>query len=388
MQSELDIARDIQRSMLPRDRDFASGEMRYRLQARLEPAKAVGGDFHGHFEHGDGRLWFVVGDVSDKGVPAALFMARVVTVLEVAAATGDAPDRVLADAARHLAASNEACMFATVLCGVLELATGELAIASAGHDAPLLRHADGRIELVPLESGPALGFDAVDGFEVWHGRLQPGDLLFAWTDGVTEAFDGDDAAFGEERMHAALHAAQGAKDACDGMLAAVRQFASGVAQSDDITVFAIDCTSQCAPVAWSMALQVPGERARLAELLAAVDAHLRASAIDSACIHDAQVVVEELACNVMDHGAQAGADALRVEVAVEGGQVILEFRDNGAAYDPLAHPVPDLDADLEERAIGGLGIHLVRELSDDARYHRDDGWNHVRIVLDAIPPST
>ena len=168
LQSELDIARGIQMSMLPRDRDFAVGDIRYRLQARLEPAKAVGGDFHGHFLQGADRVWFVVGDVSDKGVPAALFMARVVTVLEVATAASDAPDRVLADAARHLSENNDACMFATVLCGVLDLASGELAIASAGHDAPLLRHADGRIDSIPLESGPALGFDAVDAFEVWR----------------------------------------------------------------------------------------------------------------------------------------------------------------------------------------------------------------------------
>jgi HAMP domain-containing protein len=93
LQSELDIARNIQRSMLPRDRDFADGSRRYRLQARLEPAKAVGGYFHGHFLHGDGQLWFAVGDVSDKGVPAALFMVRALTVLEVATAAGDARTR-------------------------------------------------------------------------------------------------------------------------------------------------------------------------------------------------------------------------------------------------------------------------------------------------------
>ncbi|GHB97964.1 IcfG protein [Thermomonas carbonis] len=388
LQSELDIARGIQMSMLPRDRDFASGDIRYRLQARLEPAKAVGGDFHGHFLQGDDRLWFVVGDVSDKGVPAALFMARVVTVLEVATAASDAPDRVLADAARHLSENNETCMFATVLCGVLDLATGDLAIASAGHDAPLLRHADGRIELIPLESGPALGFDAADAYAVWRGRLQPGDLLFAWTDGVTEAFDGDDLAFGEQRMHDAVCAADGAADACDGMLIAVHAFASGVAQSDDITVFGIDCTSQHGQAAWSMALHVPGERGRLADALAGIEEHLHANGIDKARIHDVQLIVEELLCNVMDHGAAAGADAMRLDATIDDGRIILDIRDNGTAYDPLTHPAPDLDADLDDRPIGGLGIHLVRELSQDARYHRDDGWNHMRVVLDATLPPT
>ena len=388
LQSELDIAHGIQMSMLPRDRDFASGEIRYRLQARLEPAKAVGGDFHGHFLQGDGRLWFVVGDVSDKGVPAALFMARVVTVLEVATAASDAPDRVLVDAARHLAENNEACMFATVLCGVLDLATGDLAIASAGHDAPILRHADGGIERIPLESGPALGFDAVDAYDVWRGRLQPGVLLFAWTDGVTEAFDGDDLAFGEERMHEALRSANGAGAACDGMLAAVHRFASGVAQSDDITVFAIDCTSRGPVGEWSMALRVPDERARLPEVLAAIESRLHAAGIGETRVHDAQLILEELVCNVMDHGAAAGVDTLRIAMTIDDGRVSFDIRDNGAAYDPLAHPPPDLDAGLDDRPIGGLGIHLVRELAQDARYHRDDGWNHVHVVLDATSSPT
>lgn len=388
LQSELDIAHAIQMSMLPRDRDFDSGERHYRLQARLEPAKAVGGDFHGHFEAGDGRVWFVIGDVSDKGVPAALFMARAVTVLEVAAAAGDVPDRVLVDASRHLSQGNDTCMFATVLCGLLDTATGALAIASAGHDAPLLRHADGRIELIPLESGPALGFDAVDSYEVWRGRLRPGDLLFVWTDGVTEAFDGDDLAFGDERMHEALRAANGAADACDGMLAAVHRFAAGVAQSDDITVFAIDCASRSTAGDWSMTLRVPDERAHLPEILTAIEDRLQAADVEGSRIHDAQVIVEELVCNLMDHGAPAGVDMLQLGLAIDGDRVILDFRDNGPGYDPLAHPLPDLDADLDERAIGGLGIHLVRELADDARYHRDDGWNHVRVVLDATSSPT
>ena len=388
LQSELDIAHGIQMSMLPRDRDFDSGERHYRLQARLEPAKAVGGDFHGHFETGDGRLWFVVGDVSDKGVPAALFMARAVTVLEVAAATGSAPDRVLVDASGHLAQGNDTCMFATVLCGVLDMATGELAIASAGHDAPLLRHADGGIERIPLESGPALGFDVVDAYAVWRGRLRPGDLLFAWTDGVTEAFDGADLAFGEERMLETLRAMNGAAEACDGMLAAVHRFASGVAQSDDITVFAIDCGSRAATGEWSMTLRVPDGRARLAELLSAIEDRLQSAGIEQSCVHDAQVIVEELVCNLIDHGAAAGVETVQLGMAVDGARVILDIRDDGPEFDPLAHPQPDLDADLDARAIGGLGIHLVRELAEDARYHRGTGWNHVRVVLGGILPST
>ena len=137
-----------------------------------------------------------------------------------------------------------------------------------------------------------------------------------------------------------------------------------------------------------MALQVPGERGRLEEALAGIETHLHAAGIDPGRIHDAQLVVEELFCNVMDHGAAAGVDAMRLDARIDRGRVVLDLRDNGAAYDPLAHPPPDLDAGLEDRPVGGLGIHLVRELAQDARYHRDDGWNHVRVVLDATSSPT
>ena len=227
----------------------------------------------------------------------------------------------------------------------------------------------------------------MDAYAVWRGRLLPGDLLFACTDGVTEAFDGDDLAFGEERMHGALRVADGAADACDSMLAAVHRFASGVAQSDDITVFAIDCASRAA-ADWSMTLRVPGERARLPEILTAVEDRLQAAGIDGACIHDAQVIVEELVSNLMDHGAPAGVDTLQLGLAIDHARVVLDIRDNGPAYDPLAHPAPDLDADLDARPIGGLGIHLVRELAQDARYRRDQGWNQVLVSLGGILPPT
>ena len=189
-------------------------------------------------------------------------------------------------------------------------------------------------------------------------------------------------------MQAALRAAGSASDACEGMSVAVHAFASGVAQSDDITVFAIDCTSRGPVGEWSMALRVPDERARLPEVLAAIESRLHAAGIGETRVHDAQLILEELVCNVMDHGAAAGVDTLRIAMTIDDGRVSFDIRDNGAAYDPLAHPPPDLDAGLDDRPIGGLGIHLVRELAQDARYHRDDGWNHVHVVLDATSSPT
>ncbi|WP_062354278.1 SpoIIE family protein phosphatase [Pseudoxanthomonas mexicana] len=239
LESELSIAREIQQAMLPPglmiDREHAHLE----AYARLEPAKAVGGDFYCFIQTDPDCLWFAIGDVSDKGVPAALFMARTVTVLEVAASAHPSPERVLAEASRRLVQGNDACMFATVLCGRVDVRSGACVLASAGHDAPLLLHADGRHEELPVQPGPPLGFEVGEAFPLWSGQLPAGATLLAWTDGITEAFDRDNHAFGAERIPEALQPGATAREQCETLIARVHAFTDPAPQSDDITALAI-----------------------------------------------------------------------------------------------------------------------------------------------------
>lgn len=239
LESELSIAREIQQAMLPPGRVIDRERAHLEAYARLEPAKAVGGDFYCFIETDADTLWFAIGDVSDKGVPAALFMARTVTVLEVAIGIHASPDRVLAEASRRLVQGNDACMFATVLCGRVDVRSGTCVLASAGHDAPLLLHADGQHEALPMQPGPPLGFEVGDAFPLWSGTLPAGATLLAWTDGITEAFDAGNRPFGPERIPAALHPGATARDQCEGLIAQVHAFTGPAPQSDDITALAI-----------------------------------------------------------------------------------------------------------------------------------------------------
>ncbi len=179
LESELSIARDIQQSMLPAARAFDTAHMHVEAHALLEPASEVGGDFYQFSELEPGVLWFAIGDVSDKGIPAALFMARTLTVLEQQARRHGSPDRILAAASLRLTENNETCMFATVLCGRLEVASGRFALASAGHDPPLLLHPDGRAELLSLEGGAPLGFEPAAAFPLYEGVLGAGSTWSA-----------------------------------------------------------------------------------------------------------------------------------------------------------------------------------------------------------------
>ncbi|MFC5571004.1 SpoIIE family protein phosphatase [Lysobacter yangpyeongensis] len=246
LDSELGIARDIQLSMLPGARQLAQDGWRLQATAVLEPATAVGGDFYSFVERDSHTLWFAIGDVSDKGVPAALFMARTATVLEVAAGLGGTPADALRRAAHRLVHGNDACMFATVLCGVIDARSGELALASAGHEPPVLLRADGSAGFVELANGPPLGLEATEHYAVWRGRLQPGDALVAYTDGITEALAAGERAFGTQRLLQALHAGDDAATLCANLVAAVHAFAGDAPQSDDITALALRWTTASA----------------------------------------------------------------------------------------------------------------------------------------------
>jgi sigma-B regulation protein RsbU (phosphoserine phosphatase) len=385
LESELNVASEIQQAMLPQGHEYAAGESHLELHGQLEPAKTVGGDFFNFFERDGDSLWFVIGDVSDKGVPAALFMARTMTVLEVAAQLGGSPSKALQEGARHLLEGNDTCMFATVLCGVIELRTGAMALASAGHEQPVLLRADGTREFLPVPSEAPLGVDVAQEYPVWRGRLLPGDTLLTYTDGVTEAFDLDDRAFGNERLLEALDPALDARAQCEALVAKVHAFAGEAAQSDDITVLAIrykrDVRSGGDSVVKAR-LQPPFPEGAVRVLIAELDAGLAGEGLPASVIHDLHLVVEEVACNVLDHGAgDREPPTLDVEARVDGRRLALVFRDTGLPFDPLDQPPPDLDADICDRPIGGLGVHLIRQLAEELFYVRDQDTNVLRVVL-------
>ena len=196
---ELDIARQIQQSMLP----IAPPEPlagRYAIAATLQPAREVGGDLYDFFLLDGRRLVFAIADVADKGMPAALLMARVTGLLRAIGRGDTGPDEILRELDARLSQGNEMCMFVTMACAVLDGESGELRYASAGHERPLLRRLGGATTVLVLEGGPALGLGAERGFPVWIGHLAPGDALVLCTDGVTEAFDAEGVAFGLERF--------------------------------------------------------------------------------------------------------------------------------------------------------------------------------------------
>jgi sigma-B regulation protein RsbU (phosphoserine phosphatase) len=201
----------------------------------MHPAREIGGDFYDYFLLGKDRLAVTIADVSGKGIPAALFMAVSRTVMRSVSGIDDMATG-MAEANRLLSADNAASMFVTMFHGVVDLATGVLRYCNAGHNPPyLLRAEGGRETLRP--TGIAFGLDPDMPYRIDETVLRPGDALFLFTDGITEAFDPDGEEFGNARLEAALEAERGrnAADLVAGIVAATVAFARGAEQSDDIT---------------------------------------------------------------------------------------------------------------------------------------------------------
>jgi sigma-B regulation protein RsbU (phosphoserine phosphatase) len=381
LDSELRLAHDLQQSMLPPATAVDVHEGHLDIHAVLKPAKSVGGDFYAFHPRDDGMLWFGIGDISDKGVPAALFMARTVAVLEATARSTDSPALMLARAAPRLAEGNDSCMFATALCGLVDPHTGLFELASSGHELPFIVRADGRIELFEMETGAPLGIDPDAYGEGFAGMLAPGDVLFCFTDGVTEARSRSGELFGETRLRDALKPGRSAEQVVADVVSAVEAFAAGAEPADDITVLAVGLVAPEKPADDPLHFSIwpSGLRA----MNRAIDECLGSHGIDTEGQSDVRLVLEELVANAIDHG---GAVECTVDLSFTERTMTLRIIDDGSAFNPLDAPDLELDPDDLDRPIGGLGLHLIKTMSLDAVYAREDDRNRLTLVLPRNPP--
>ena len=234
LRQELGVAARMQESILPTS--FPE-DSRYEIHAWMTPAKEVGGDFYDFFKLEDGRIGIVMADVSGKGVPAALFMMVSRTLMKGTAIGENDPATCLKEVNQLLVESNEESMFVTVFYGSFDPATGLLEYANAGHNLPYVVKASGEVHPVECDSGLVLA--VMPGFEFPGGsmRLDPGDVVFFYTDGITEAMDEEGVEFGDDELAAVLEEAAGSNAATFNRRAveAVQEHAGEAAQSDDIT---------------------------------------------------------------------------------------------------------------------------------------------------------
>lgn len=241
MAGELQAAADIQAGILPKGLDEEKVAGRFSLASRLTPAREVGGDLYDCFFLDEDRLCLAIGDVSEKGVPAALFMSMTTVLIRSAAADAKGPEEIVKWVNDTLSRENPNCMFVTLFVGILDVRSGKMVYANAGHNPPLIRSAEGKVHEVGGLSGPVVGVFPGEEYEAFSLVLEKGELLFMYTDGLTEAMDEDMGQFGEESLYRVLEEVGGmeALKVVEAVEDAVKKHVGAAAASDDLTILCL-----------------------------------------------------------------------------------------------------------------------------------------------------
>ena len=374
--AELDVAKHIQASMLPCIFPAFPGRPELDIYATMTPAKEVGGDFYDFFLVDDDHLAMVMADVSGKGVPAALFMVIAKTLIKNSALSGLDPKAVLEKVNSQLCESNDAEMFVTVWLGILNIRTGELTAANAGHEYPVVKKAGGSYELIHDRHGFVVG--GLDGakYQQYTLPLLPGDRLFLYTDGVAEATDSANQLYGTDRMLAALNAlGEAAPQALlTGLKADIDVFVGEAPQFDDITMLCLDLR----PVPSRLEERsFPVSLDRIGEVTAFVEGCFTGARVPARVVTQMNIAVDEIFSNIARY---SGASSAQVACGLENGRAVLRFTDDGAPYDPTQQKDPDVTLSAEERDIGGLGVFMVKKFMDSMLYQRADGKNVLTLI--------
>lgn len=378
--SELRVARQIQMSLLPRPADLSPERLGCEVFGLLEPARAVGGDLFNVLQRRPGEVCFAVGDVSDKGIPAALFMAVTDIHFEAAARDLADPEAVLARVNDALVAEDRANMFVTLVCGVLDTRSGRVSLAIGGHTRPLLVPARGAPSYLQGELGTVVGVVPGLSFRRHDLRLEAGDALVLYTDGVTEAHDPAGALFGEERLleHLSSRCGEEPRGLAEGLREAVRAFAGSAPQFDDIAILVLRRASRAPAAVVESRLEIESRVDELTGVRAWLESWCASHGVAPEAVQDLDLALDEVVTNIVRHGYGPGARAgIGLRLLLRDDVVRLEVSDRAPAFNPLDATGP---GQRSADGGGGLGVHLVRQLMDRVEYVRENGEN--RLVLE------
>ena len=384
-EQELEVARLIQQNFLPKELPELPG---WNLAAYYRPAREVGGDFYDVIPLPDGRVGLVVGDVTDKGVPAALVMSATRSVLRASAQRMIEPGVVLERVNEHLCPDMPAKMFVTCLYGVLDPASGLLRFANAGHDVPYVKTADGVTEL--RARGMPLGLMPGMVYEEKEAMLQPGDTVLLHSDGIVEAHDPERDMFGFPRLKETVAHAAGGQKLIDRVLTDLEAFIGPDAeQEDDITMVALERSAAGGMPAASSNGRVLAEfdlasaEGNEREAMVRVEEAVAGVGLEPARVERLKTAVAEATMNAMEHGNEYRADRpVSIRVLQSADRLRVQVSDHGGASELPPAETPDLAAKLEGRQRPrGWGLFLIEKMVDEAHATSGTGGQTLELTL-------
>ena len=372
---ELEYAKQIQLSALPAnfpdDEDFG-------IYAQMIAAKEVGGDFYDFYKLDDSTVAFLAADVSGKGIPAAMFMMTAKTIIKDLAESGIPVNEIFTRANEKLCENNESGMFVTAWMGILDLKSGNLQFANAGHNPPLLKRADGSFEYLRTRAGFVLaGMEGVR-YRAGELNLTPGDRIFLYTDGVPEATNADNKLYGEDRLIDFLN--QNSQVDATALLpklkANIDEFVGDAPQFDDITMLMLDYKSYQGGEHMTNKI-FKAKIESLSDVLGFVDDMLEKYQCPMKIQTALCVAIEEVFVNVARYAYNGGEGDVGFGIGFDKEERRITFRmsDRGMPFDPLKKPDPDITLSADEREIGGLGIFITKKTMDSVEYAYENGEN-------------
>ncbi|MBR4813420.1 MAG: SpoIIE family protein phosphatase [Lachnospiraceae bacterium] len=395
--TELSLATKIQAAMLPRIFPPFPERTEFDLYAMMQPARQVGGDFYDFFLIDEDHLCLVIADVSGKGIPAALFMMISKTILQSCAMLGKGAAETLTKMNEALSTNNQARMFVTVWVGILEISTGRLTAANGGHEYPVLKRKDGAFELIKDKHGFVIGGRKNTVYHEYELQLEPGDIIYVYTDGVPEATNANMKMFGTERMVEVLNRIDDAdpKALIDGVYESVNDFVKEAEPFDDITMLCLTYkgaakseTEDSDPSLKSAdnggsgtTLTVEAVADNFPKVVGMIEEGLNAVDCSPADQMKIQLAVEEIYANVTNYAyaPQTGNVTVTFETEEDPKAAVITFADSGVPYNPLLKADPDISPEVRRRTKGGLGIFMVKKNVDDISYEYRDGQNILRM---------
>ncbi len=378
IESELNIASKIQMSMIPKIFPPYPEREDVDIYATLIPAKAVGGDLYDFFIR-DEKLFFCIGDVSGKGVPASLVMAVTRSLLRIVATQEGRPDRIVESLNKSMSDMNETNMFVTLFVGVLDLPTGRFRYCNAGHNAPVVIDGDTRkVRMLDVKPNLPIAIMPNWKFEWQETMLASNSIIFMYTDGLTEAENEKKELFGEERMIEMLEIMEDKsnKEQIDGMLQAVYKHVDGAEQSDDLAMVSLGYKRLERDTKFYRKRTLHNDIRETPKIADFIDDIVGETGIDKGLACSLNLALEEAVVNVMNYAyPEDTVGNIVLESYAFDGCLKFIITDNGIPFDPTSVKEPDISAGIDDRSIGGLGIFLVTHLMDKIEYKRVAGNN-------------
>lgn len=377
IERELELSRQIQKTAVPFIFPPFPKRKDFDIYALMNTAKEVGGDFYDFYFTDDKHFAFLIADVSGKGIPAAMFMMASKTLIKGLAERGKSVEEVFRETNDSLCDGNDAGMFVTAWMGVINLETGHMQYANAGHNPPLLCRKNEDYTFIREKPNFVLAGMEGTPYKKHELYINPGDTLYLYTDGVTEAENQDHKLYGEDRLERVLQRSVGLtpEETCHEVERDVAAFAENAPQSDDVTMLAFRLNYLQSP----NSICVYPDSASLELVTNYVDQKLSKLNISASVRNKVQITVDEIFSNIQQYGSATKAE---IRFGFEEEHLGITFTDNGKPFDPTKAETPDTTLSAEERKIGGLGIYLVNQLSSACTYEYKDHRNCLNVVFD------